>query len=85
MLDQLLSRTAAAQLLTDLGIKTEPSTLAKYATTGGGPSMRKFGRRVLYERQALLDWIETKLTSPRRSTSDVSVSAVPVVFQQGGR
>ena len=33
--------------------------------------MRKFGRRVLYEPQALEAWIDSKLTTPRRSTSDV--------------
>jgi hypothetical protein len=74
MLDHLLSRKAAAQSLQDRGIKIESSTLAKYATIGGGPAMRKFGRRVLYEPAALAEWIDEKLTGPRRSTSDVEGS-----------
>lgn len=69
-LDQFLSRRAAAQFIRDRGIPSEPSTLAKYATVGGGPEMRKFGRRVLYEPKALEAWINEKLSAPRRSTSD---------------
>lgn len=69
--DPLLSRRAAAQFIRARGIPSEPSTLAKYATIGGGPSMRKFGRRVLYEPTALSEWIEEKLSGPRRSTSDL--------------
>jgi hypothetical protein len=74
LLDQLLTRKAAAQFIRDRGIPTAPSTLAKYATVGGGPPMRKFGRRVLYEPQALLAWIDAKLAAPRRSTSDLGVT-----------
>lgn len=73
-LDQLLNRKAAALYLKERGIPTEPSTLAKYATIGGGPAMRKFGRRVLYEPAALATWVAQKLTAPRHSTSDANVS-----------
>ncbi len=68
---QYLSRKSAAQYIRDRGIPTEPSTLAKYASVGGGPVSRKFGRRVLYEPQALNEWIDERLSAPRRSTSDV--------------
>ena len=67
--EPLLNRKAAAQFIKDRGIPAEPSTLAKYATVGGGPPMRKFGRRVLYEPQTLMTWIDEKLSAPRRSTS----------------
>lgn len=67
---KLLGRTAAAEYVRSRDVPLEPSTLAKYATVGGGPEMRKFGRRVLYETQALEAWIEEKLSAPRRSTSD---------------
>jgi hypothetical protein len=70
----LLSRKAAAEFIKDRGVPAEPTTLAKYATVGGGPAMRKFGRRVLYEPNALTEWIEEKLTGPRRSTSDLEGS-----------
>jgi hypothetical protein len=68
---RFLSRKAAAEFIKDQGVFVEPSTLAKYATVGGGPEMRKFGRRVLYEPQALEAWIDSKLTGARRSTSDI--------------
>jgi hypothetical protein len=71
MLDRkMLSRDAAAEYVRRRDIPLETSTLAKYASVGGGPEMRKFGRRVLYETDALDAWIESKLTPPRRSTSD---------------
>jgi len=69
-IDQLLSRRDAAQFIREREIPLEPSTLAKYATVGGGPNMRKFGRRVLYERRALIAWIAEKLGASRRCTSD---------------
>lgn len=69
--EPLLNRRAAAERIKGRGIPTEASTLAKLASIGGGPSMRKFGRRVFYEAQALEAWIDEKLTVPRKSTSDV--------------
>lgn len=69
MSTEFLNRRAAAKLMQDRGIPIKVCTLAKYASTGGGPAMRKFGRRVLYESQALDEWIDEKLTMPRRSTS----------------
>lgn len=71
MLDRkFFSRDAAAEYLKARGIPAESSTLAKYATIGGGPEMLKFGRRVLYELEALDEWTAEKLSAPRRSTSD---------------
>lgn len=67
----LFLRRKAAQFISDeFGIPTAPATLAKLASVGGGPVFRHFGRRVVYERQALVDWANAKLSSPRRSTSD---------------
>jgi predicted DNA-binding transcriptional regulator AlpA len=43
------------------------STLNKLRVFGGGPEYLKLGRRVLYERAALLSWMETRR---RRSTSE---------------
>ncbi len=66
----LLNRHEASDFLSNLGLRVAPATLAKYASIGGGPVMRRFGRRVVYEVQALLDWANSRLSPPRRSTSD---------------
>lgn len=70
MITPLLKRREAAEFLTGLGFPVAPATLAKYASVGGGPVMRKFGRRVVYERQALIDWANGKLSPSCCSTSD---------------
>jgi len=46
-------------------------TLAKFATTGGGPVMHRFGRRVSYLRRDLDEWAMARCSGPMRSTSDV--------------
>ncbi len=43
------------------------STLAKLRVTGKGPAYCKLGRRVVYRREDLMDWLEE---SRRLSTSD---------------
>ena len=80
LFEPFLNRKSASHFLKEQGINIEASTLAKLASVGGGPVMRKFGRRVLYEPQALLTWISEKLTAPQRSTSDVINAS-----QQGDR
>ena len=67
---QYHDRREAAEFLTGLGLRVAPATLAKYATVGGGPIMRKYGRAVVYETTALMEWANAKLTPPHRSTSD---------------
>jgi predicted DNA-binding transcriptional regulator AlpA len=44
-----------------------PSTLAKLRLTGDGPVYCKLGRRVLYRREDLEAWLETRIA---RHTSD---------------
>lgn len=68
--NNFLTRREASDFLQSRGVRVAPATLAKYATTGGGPLMRKFGRNVIYEVSALVDWVDSKLTAPQRSTSD---------------
>lgn len=46
-----------------------PSTLAKLRCLGGSPQFLKLGRRVLYERSALDDWLQLRRAS---STSDAA-------------
>ena len=70
MQQRLLSRVEAAEYLAAKGQPVAVATLAKYATIGGGPTFRKFGRRVRYSPEALDNWATEKLSVPRCSTSD---------------
>lgn len=70
MQQRLLSRAEAAEYLEAKGQPVAVATLAKYATVGGGPVFRKFGRRVRYSQASLDAWAAHKLSSPRCSTSD---------------
>ena len=63
-------RREAAQFLTDLGYITASSTLAKYASVGGGPRFRSWGRIPLYDEPDLLEWAEGRLAAARRTTSE---------------
>ncbi len=69
---KLLTREEAAEFIRRLGIPMSHRTLAKYASVGGGPEMRRFGRRVLYEPAKLSDWVESRLSESRRSTSELN-------------
>jgi hypothetical protein len=64
-----LSRPAAAAFLTHLGLKTATATLAKWATVGGGPAYRLYGIKVVYERDNLRAWAESRLSKPLESTA----------------
>ena len=44
-----------------------PSTLAKLRLSGNGPVYCKLGRRVVYRREDLAEWLETRVA---RDTSD---------------
>jgi excisionase family DNA binding protein len=58
----VLDATAAARYM---GIS--PSTLAKMRLSGNSPLFLKLGRRVLYRRTDLDEWLETHLA---RNTTD---------------
>ena len=60
-----LNRIEAAAFLTKRGYKTAPATLAKRAVTGGGPPFRSWGRKPLYDPEALLSWAQERCTGPR--------------------
>lgn len=51
------------------GIKRKKQTLAKLAVVGGGPEYRRFGRRVVYEPEAIDAWVERLLSAPIANTS----------------
>ncbi len=68
---RFLSRGEASDYLANLGLPVAKPTLAKYAVTGGGPIYRTFGTRVVYDPSDLDAWVEAKLTTRRRSTSEL--------------
>lgn len=68
--NDLLTRSQAAAALTADGYPTATATLATKATRGGGPLYRLFGTRALYRRADLLDWAQSRVSTPRRSTSE---------------
>jgi hypothetical protein len=66
----LLLRKQTAEALTSAGYPTASATLATMATRGGGPPYRLFGRRAVYRLGDALDWAQSRLSAPRRSTSE---------------
>jgi hypothetical protein len=68
--DTKLRRRVTAEALTAKGYPTSEKTLATKATRGGGPPYQLFGRIPLYRWGDALAWAESKLSTPRRSTSE---------------
>jgi hypothetical protein len=65
------TRNDAAKFLTeDLGVKTAASTLSKLFCIGGGPKCRHVGKRPFYDEPDLIEWVESRITEPRRSSSE---------------
>ena len=69
----LLRRRDLAQALTDNGYPTATATLASWATRGGGPPYRMWGRIPLYCWGDALAWAERRLTKPRSSSSEADI------------
>jgi hypothetical protein len=67
--DALLARPDTARALTDAGFPVSPATLATYATRGGGPPYRLFGRKPLYRWGDALKWAQSRLSEPASSSS----------------
>lgn len=53
------------------GLEFRPSTLAKLATIGGGPTFEHFGRWPVYTAEDLDAWVEARLSAKKTSTSAV--------------
>lgn len=51
------------------GLPVSKTTLNKWATVGGGPPMRYFGRIPLYDTDDLDAWAEARMSKPVASTS----------------
>ena len=73
-IDLLLDRRAAADFLAERGFPCSPATLATAVTRGGGPRFSKFGPRALYRQSDLIEWAESKLTPPRRSSAEADAA-----------
>jgi hypothetical protein len=80
--DEMLRRLAHA--LSAAGYPTAPATLATMATRGGGPPYRLYGRIPLYRWGDALAWAESRLSAPRRTTSegDAAPAGVSAVSQR---
>ncbi len=65
-----LRRTEAAEFLKANYGFGSAQTLAKWATTGGGPPFHKMGRMVLYDLDKLKSWAEKKMGVLHLSTSE---------------
>lgn len=66
-----LRRTEASKYLhEEWGIIRAPSTLAKLATIGGGPTFERANRIPLYLPEYLDAWARSILSPPMTSTSD---------------
>jgi hypothetical protein len=73
--DDMLRRRALAEALTAAGYPTASATLATMATRGGGPPYQLYGRIPLYRWGDALAWAESRLSTPRRSTSEADADA----------
>ena len=69
-LPENLSRREASEYLRQKGIIRTPKTLAKYASTGGGPKYKKDGRLVKYQPPQLDIYAREQLTELMSSTAD---------------
>lgn len=72
ILERYRSRREAADYLTAKGLPTSWRTLQKLATVGGGPLYRIYGRVAVYTDPDLDSYVESKLSAPRRSTSEAA-------------
>jgi hypothetical protein len=68
-----LNRKEQAKHCQARGLKVTPAQLAKLASIGGGPRYALWGNQAVSTPEWIDEWIEQKLTAPRRSTSDVQI------------
>jgi hypothetical protein len=72
-LEALLTRSQTAGNLEKAGFPVSSKTLATKASRGGGPPYSLFGPRPLYRWRDALVWAQSRLTPPRRSSSEGDV------------
>ena len=69
-MSKFLTRQEAADFLTEHGVKTARSTLAKLFCAGGGPACHHIGSRPVYSPDDLLQWAQSRMSAPRKSSSE---------------
>lgn len=74
LLKRRLTTAEAAEYLAEAhDLKLSASTLEKLRSRGGGPSFLKFrGISVVYQREALDEWVALQLGEPVASTSELT-------------
>ena len=72
MESKYLTRAEQSKYLSERGLTVSKNTLQKKASTGGGPKYCIFGNRAVSTPEWLDEWIDVKLTAPRRSTSEAA-------------
>lgn len=70
--EKRLRRRDAAEFLTSQGFPIAASTLAKFASVGGGPIFESFGRVPLYRHEDLLSWARARSSGPKTSSSTIA-------------
>jgi len=75
---QFIRRDEAARYLRQNFGFGSKATLAKGVVTGDTPQYRKIGRLVVYERAALDTWANSKISPPRKSSSEVTARTLLV-------
>ena len=73
--DRLLTRQEAAAFLCERGYRVAVASLNKWASVGGGPRFRRFGRKPLYAPADLIAWAEAKTSAPVHSTSEADAAS----------
>lgn len=66
-----------AYMMEKHGIPIASATLAKLASTGGGPAFQTAGRIPLYRLEDLDEWATGRLGKPARSTAERSAACDP--------
>ena len=59
---QLLKRKCAASYISDRGVRSSLTTLARLAMTGDGPKYTLIGRTAYYKPEWLDEWLESQIT-----------------------
>ena len=69
----MLPTREASRFLTMQGYPTAAATLSKWRCVGGGPSFRRYGRKIVYGAEDLMTWAENRLSRPMSNTSEQAV------------
>jgi len=70
--DYLMSRQEASRFSKAFGCPVAATTLAKLFSIGGGPEVIHFGRSPRYPVGPYKTWLRSRMTAPRRSSSEAA-------------